>query len=211
MKRFLATLPSLLATFVFVLSAQGADESPAVKAHFVDRNDPAVKDVLRYGINAINRVGVSLVREVNTAMAQGGPEGAVDVCHLKGLPLVNGLVAGMPRITALKRTSFKVRNPANRPDEADQLALDQVKYLLDHGDEVPPLLVQRVEPAAGNPEWRVYKPVAVMPQCLACHGDPAGQPAGLRAKLTELYPEDQAVGYNTGDWRGLIRVTVADE
>jgi hypothetical protein len=49
-----------------------------------------------------------------------------------------------------------------------------------------------------------------MPKCLACHGDSAGQSEALKTKLAALYPGDKASNYSAGEWRGLIRVTVAD-
>ena len=47
----------------------------------------------------------------------------MEVCHLKALPLTGEIIAGMPRSTAVKRTSLKLRNPANAPDEYEQRAL----------------------------------------------------------------------------------------
>jgi hypothetical protein len=202
--RLLAALLSL--PLLAVANADG----DALKARLVDDGNPEAAEVRKVGEDAINRLATTLVREVTAAMAKEGPAGAVDTCHLKAVPLTNGTVAGLPRIVAMKRTSLKLRSPANAPDAADKLVLDHIQQLLDDGDPPPPLLVQRVEPTGAAPEWRVYKPIGMMPKCLACHGDPEGQPDALRAKLAERYPEDQATGYNTGEWRGLIRVTVAD-
>lgn len=202
----------LLIMPVALLCTARAETSPGeLKAHFVSDNSPAVRDMLRYANYAINRIGVSLVREVNSALAKSSPEDAVDVCHLKDLPMVKGTVAGMPRITSIKLTSLKVRNPANQADAAEQQALDRIQYLLDHGDSPPDLLIQRVEPANEPAEWRVYKPLGLMNQCAACHGDPAEESDALKAKLHKLYPNDQASGYQPGQWRGVIRVTVADK
>jgi len=205
--RFLATL-----ALTAVLPALGAaaDGAPAIKARFVTDDTAEVTEVRRLGEDAINRLAVTLVREVAGALAKDGPEAAVDVCHLKNLPMTNGTVAGLPRITAVKRTSLKLRNPANAPDAADQLALDYIRQQMENGDAPSALLVQRVEPPAAPPEWRVYKPLGVTTSCLVCHGDPAEQSPALRAKLNALYPADQATGYNAHEWRGLIRVTVAD-
>ncbi len=187
-----------------------AVEAPAVSARLVTDTTPEVAEVRRLGESAINRLAGSLLREVTTATAKGGPEGAVEVCHLRSLPITHGTVAGLPRITAVKRTSLKLRSPSNAPDAAEQQVLAHIDRLLARGDVPPSLLVQRVEPAQAAPEWRVYKPVAVAPACLQCHGDPAAQSETLRAKLKQYYPDDQAVGYKAGEWRGVIRVTVAD-
>lgn len=208
MKPRLQPLVTLLFATPFLTLA--AEDAAGFKARLVDDLSPEVAEIRKLGENAINRLAVTLVREVTRATANGGPEGAVDVCHLKALPITQGTVAGMPRITAVKRTSLKLRSPANAPDAAEQLVLEHVRKLLEYGDAPPPLLVQRVEPAGAAPEWRVYKPLGVMPQCAVCHGDPAGQSDALRAKLREHYPDDAASGYQAGEWRGLIRVTVAD-
>lgn len=198
----------LLAAPLAALSA-GAAES-AVKSTFITTDTPESAEVRKLGENAINRMAVSLVREVNIALANGGPDRAVDVVHLRDVPMTNGTVAGMPRITALKRTSLRLRSPMNAPDAADQLALEEVLRQLQSGDAAPSVLVQRAEIPPAAPEWRVYKPVGIMPKCLACHGDPAEQSETLRAILRHYYPEDQATGYAPGAWRGVLRVTVAD-
>lgn len=203
-------LPLLFALLpaVGALSALAGDDS--IKARFVADDSPEAAEVRQLGEDAINRLATTLVREVTTAMAKEGPAGAVEVCHLKAVPITNGTIAGLPRITALKRTSLKLRSPANAPDAAEKLVLDHIRQLLENGDPPPPLLVQRVEAPNAAPEWRVYKPIGMLPKCLACHGDPEGQADALRTKLAERYPADQAIGYGPGEWRGLIRVTVAD-
>lgn len=198
-----------IALLSFPLSILAGDAGDPIKARLVNDGDPEAAEVRRLGEDAINRLATTLVREVTAAMAKDGPASAVDVCHLKAVPLTNGTVAGLPRIVAMKRTSLKLRSPANAPDPAEKLVLDHIQQLLDDGDPPPPLLVQRVEAPGAAPEWRVYKPIGMMPKCLACHGDPERQPDALRAKLAERYPDDQATGYNAGEWRGLIRVTVA--
>lgn len=207
--RYKALAALLIATPLTCLWA-AVEGNGTVKASFVEADTPEVAEIRKLGENAINRLATTLVREVTAAMAKDGPEGAVDVCHLKAVPITNGTVAGMPRITAMKRTSLKLRSPANAPDAAEKLVLDHIQQLLDNGDSPPSLLVQRVEAPPATPEWRVYKPLGIMPKCLACHGDPAGQSAALQAKLSTHYPTDKATGYKAGEWRGLIRVTVAD-
>jgi len=114
----------------------------------------------------------------------------------------------MPQIKAAKRTSFQVRNPANAPDAAEKLALDHVQREIDGSNAPPKILVQRID-REGKIEWRVYRPIGLLPNCVICHGDADSMPSALRATLEIRYPEDKAVGYSAGQWRGLIRVTVA--
>lgn len=191
------------------LSLVTAADSPGLTAHFADPEGAENAEVRRIGEQAINRLAFTLVNEVRVAMSKGGAEKAVDQCHLKALPLTGEIVKGMPRVTAVKRTSLKVRNPANTPDAADKLALEKVERDIERG-VLPKVLLQRVEPAGGKPEWRVYRPVGVSAECMACHGPTESMSAELQKLLKERYPSDQATGYAAGQWRGLIRVSVGE-
>jgi hypothetical protein len=210
------TMLSVVALAAAPASLTAADPAPgspaalsAPPAEFIDPEAPEVAEIRAVGERAINRLAMTLVNEVSNAVAKGGVEGAVEVCHLKALPLTGEIIAGMPRITAVKRTSLRLRNPANAPDSADTLALQRVEKEIEAG-KPPKLVVQRLDLDGGKREWRVYRPLGLLPQCVECHGPREQQPAALRAKLEQLYPNDQAVGYLAGHWRGLIRVSVSD-
>jgi hypothetical protein len=184
-----------------------------VRTEVVEANTPELIALRDTGAQATAAVGMRLVTELTAAMQAGGPLAAVEVCHLKALPLTEPTPAQRATVTALKRTSLRLRNPANRPDAAEADALTHVASLLTAGKPLPAVFLQRVNAApatpAAAPEWRVYRPVMIQPACLACHGDPAKQPAELRALLAQKYPADTATGYDTGEWRGLIRATLA--
>lgn len=209
MKSKVQNLACLLLTAPLALISLGAAESP-VKSTFITQDTPESAEVRKLGESAINRMAVSMVREVSVALATGGAERAVDTVHLKDIEMVNGTVAGMPRITGMKRTSLRIRSKVNAPDAADLLALEEVQRQLQTGEAAPSVLVQRAEVPPAAPEWRVYKPIGTLPKCLGCHGDPAEQSETLRAILRHYYPDDQATGYAAGTWRGVLRVTVAD-
>lgn len=193
--------------------ATAASSTPSAPAAsdsvFVDVDAADVREVRLLGEKAITRVGMSLVSEVSASVSKDGPDKAVEVCHLKALPLTGEIIAGMPRITAVKRTSLKLRNPANAPDEYEQRALERFRRKLEDGAP-PSVLVQRIDHPDTKPEWRVYRPVVVLQQCVTCHGPVENQSPALRATLQQRYPQDQAVGYKLHDWRGLVRVTVGD-
>ncbi|MBI5766549.1 MAG: DUF3365 domain-containing protein [Verrucomicrobia bacterium] len=196
----------LACTAALVFGAEPA--APALNATFVDPAAREVAEIRSVGETAINRLAFTMVNELNTALAKGGIESAIELAHLKNLPKTGDRVTGLPRIKTIKLTSFRLRAGNNAPDAADQLALDQVLKELSSDAGPPKVLVQRIGAPGTAAEWRVYRPVGVMPVCMKCHGDVAEQPADLRAKLGRLYPTDQATGYRVGEFRGLLRVTV---
>ena len=214
MKSLLLLVPLFIAAAHAASNVPPASASPPaasdLKAAFVDPNSQEVAEIRTLGERAINRVGVSMVNEATAAVAKQGAQKALDVCHLKTLPKTGKVIDDMPRITAVKRTSLQLRSPANAPDAADQLALKKVQFDLEHDQTPPKVLIQRIDLPGGQREWRVYRPIGVRPECLACHGARENLSPDLRKRLEELYPNDQAVGYSAGQWRGLIRATVAE-
>ena len=199
---------TILAGVAFSVCVHAQD---APRAVIVVPSTPAQIEIQRIGETAIDRLAVSMVNEVRSALGGGEPEDAVDICHLKALPTTPGaIINGMPRILAVKFTSLKLRASEDMPDASDKLALDYIDHALNNGNAAPTVVVQRVDTPDSPPEWRVYKPIGITSNCLVCHGDPAEQSPRLRGKLKAMYPDDQATGFKAHDWRGVIRVTVAD-
>lgn len=165
-------------------------------------------ELLRAGDEAAAALSSRLSSALVAAMADGGPLAAIHLCHDQALPLTTGPLEGFPNVLALKRTSLRLRNPANAPDAAEQQALAHADALLAKGEK-PMTFAQRVPASANHPEeLRVYRPIHVQPACLTCHGSMDTQPAPLRAALAQRYPADAAHGYRNGEWRGLVRVTL---
>ncbi len=183
---------------------------PALRAEIVAASAPEVAAIRRAGEKATAALSQRLLTELTVALGTGGPENAVDFCHLQVPALTKPQAADQPEIVAVKRTSRRLRNAANAPDAAEQLVFRHVEEQLARGEPPPALFVQRIETEGSpTPEWRVYRSVVVQPACLACHGPNDQLPAVLRDALHQRYPQDAATGYRTGDWRGLIRATVA--
>jgi len=156
----------------------------------------------------IQQVATNMTGEVQQLLATKGAEAAIDLVHLQNLKLP-AAAAGKPQVITVKRTSLRVRQPTNVPDSADLAALLSIQTELMDGNSPPKLLIQQVEAAGSSPaEWRVYRPIGVSAQCLACHGPVASLSEGVRARLAKLYPEDKAVDYAPSDWRGVIRVSI---
>lgn len=179
-----------------------------MKMAWVDSDDASTSEIREFGSRLIDRIGGSLMTEVARTVAKSGLETAAEELHLQKLELPAPL-PGKPKVTAIKRTSYRIRSPLNKPDAADQAALAFIRNELNEGNSPPRVLVQRVE-APGHPaEYRVYKPIALMPECLLCHGSADSIQPGVRLVIERRFPEDRALDYNAYDWRGVIRVSLA--
>ncbi len=123
--------------------------------------------------------------------AADGPPGAIEVCATLA-PALAGEVAAEHGL-ALGRTSWRLRNPANRPPAwAAPLVADR-----------PEAEVLARLPGGG---LGVLLPIRVAPACTVCHGQ-AVAPA-VREALARRYPDDQATGFAPGDLRGWFWVEV---
>lgn len=197
--------PVVLVGLCAVLCAQ-EPAPPELKFAWAPEDDPMTATVRSAGDRLIDRIGGSLMVEVERTLATKGLDEAVELLHLKNLAPPKPL-DGKPRVTAIKMTSLRVRDPKNTPDAADLAALDLVRVALQSGEAPPKIIVQKVEPAGAPTEWRVYRPIAVNPKCLLCHGSTESLQPQVQHVIERLYPEDKANGYQAWEWRGLIRVS----
>lgn len=200
-------LPRLLGVFLGVSAFAAEPVTPETTYTWMDQNDPATAEITSLGTRYLDQVGANLVTEVTRTLAANGAGAAVDKLHLPNLTLPPAQ-PGKPHVTAVKRTSLYLRNPANAPDAADRAALDKIYFALRAGDAPPKLIFQKVETPGAATEWRLYRPVVTLPSCVQCHGPADQVSASVRVALQRRFPEDQAVGYAAGEWRGLLRVSI---
>jgi hypothetical protein len=142
----------------------------------------------------------TLKGELMQAMQAGGPVNAVGVCKLRA-PAIAAEV-GERKGWDAGRTSLKLRNPANAPDDWERTGLENFERRKQAGEDPATLEYHAVTEQDGKPVFRYMKAIPTAELCLACHGetiDPA-----VEAKLAELYPGDQARGYKVGDIRGAF-------
>ena len=133
-------------------------------------------------------------RDLQAALRQGlaeGPEQAIRVCRLEAPRIASALSTEDVRVG---RTSHKLRNPRNAPKPW------MVPLLAEY--RANPKQAQPRAVALENRRVGYAEPIFVQPPCLTCHGDDIPQP--VRERLAELYPEDRATGFRSGDFRGMF-------
>lgn len=182
-----------------VLAAAGACDRPEAVPE--PDPDPAVRET---GAEAARQLREGLVRRLAAALDSAGPVAAIEVCSRDAMMLTDSIARAAGDGIAVKRTTDRVRNPRNAPDELERQALARFQADLAAGRPLPGYFVQ----SAGAEGMRYYEPLRTAPLCLQCHGNVDDMDPAVRAVLAERYPQDRAVSYGEGDFRGLIRVTV---
>jgi len=176
-------LALLLAGFVAVTDAAAAESDRAAEGRAIAAG-----------------FGAELRTALQSAMAEGGPLAAIQVCN-EDAPRI-ARAAAESSGAEVGRTSTRLRNPANRPDAHEQAVLESFAAELSAGaPESPPWQLDTL------PDGRVrfMSAIMVQPQCLGCHGENLAAP--VAEVIDRLYPEDQARGYQPGELRGAFTIT----
>jgi hypothetical protein len=188
-----------------ILISTGCQEPPK------DNLIPAAKrvQIQQTGDTVSKKLLQTLKQELLSAIKSGGPQNAISVCNTRALQLTTQLADSSDLPLNVKRVSSRYRNPANAPDEHELRALEHYRDQLENGDTTGYFI--RPANISGIPHYDYYKPLFIQPLCLNCHGDPETISAAVSESIDQLYPGDRATGYDIGDFRGLIRVRIADE
>lgn len=170
-----------------------------------DSTDPAeltTEQIIERGGEIAGKSQSALASTLVAQIEKSGFEGAVSFCHVNASPIVDSLEAAHD--VKIRRTSFRHRNPNNEPDELDRDVLSIFEEKSESGEDLTPVVKTDSEAI------RYYQPIMVMPLCTNCHGMPGEiLTADLHALILDEYPDDEAVGYEVGDFRGAWVVEFA--
>ena len=159
------------------------------------------KAALQLGDGIADKLMQSLGSKLKTALQAGGPAHALEVCKQLAEPSTEMVSSEFEGIK-VSRVSLKPRNQANAPDELDKEILTKWQQQIDAGGTVPKSELHYRDDSTAV----FYRPIMTQEVCMNCHGEPEAFPQQLTARLNELYPDDQATGYQTGQLRGAFRV-----
>jgi hypothetical protein len=134
--------------------------------------------------------------ELQAALGKGLAKGvleAVSACKIEAPDIADGLSTEGIRVG---RTSQRLREPTNTAP--DWVAPILQSYLAD------PLELSAIEIPLTDGRMGYVEPIIMQPMCSLCHG--VNIAPDVRAKIDTLYPEDQAVGFQVGELRGVFWV-----
>ncbi|RIX48231.1 MAG: DUF3365 domain-containing protein [Rhodocyclales bacterium GT-UBC] len=154
---------------------------------------------------AVLPVVPKVVGAMQEAVAAQGVAGAIPVCK----ELAPNLIEEKRRETGwdIRRVSLKARNPGRAtPDAWEVRQLADFNIRAANGEKPETLEKGEIVQIDGKPVFRYIKALPTAEVCLKCHGPSETLDAGLKAKLTESYPHDQATGYSKGEIRGGLTV-----
>ena len=145
---------------------------------------------LAHGAKLLAPFKHDLQQALKSGLAEG-PAAAIQVCRVKAPGIADALSVDGVRIG---RSSHKLRNPDNTaPDWAKPI----MQSYLDDVSNREPRVVE-----LGDDRWGYVEPILVQPLCLTCHGSQLAPE--VTERIAELYPDDEATGFEAGDFRGVF-------
>nr|WP_296748987.1 DUF3365 domain-containing protein [Thioalkalivibrio sp.] len=151
---------------------------------------------------AVQEFASTLQGALMSAMQEGGPLKAIEVCQQRAPEIASDISSETG--WSVGRTSLKLRNPDNAPDEWERAVLKD--FDAQHAAGVPAAELSRHEVVQDGDDtvFRFMRAIPTGGACLTCHGSELG--GDIKHALERLYPEDQATGYSAGDVRGAFTI-----
>ena len=161
-------------------------------------------DLLTEARKVATMVPPKLFAVLTTEIEKGGPEGAIGVCREKAPEMAKA--ASEQTGWAIRRVSLNNRNPKAVPDAWERAVLEDFDRRAAAGESPATLEKGELVTEEGRKSYRYMKALPTLDLCLKCHGPQAGLTPAVKAKLSELYPQDKATGYSVGQIRGAMTI-----
>lgn len=143
-----------------------------------------------------------LQSELMDAMKTGGAIGAIGVCQ-QAAPAIAAALS-KEHAVLVRRVSQKPRNPGAAIDGRVVQEMAILARTPFDGAGNPSVREWTDKDGEGETHWLRAIPMKKEP-CTACHGTNIAPE--VKAKLAELYPNDQATGFKPGELRGAILIS----
>ena len=159
---------------------------------------------MKWGDEISTEAQQQLINALQKAIEEKGVPGAVEFCNVQALPILQSV--SEKHGVSIRRASNRYRNPQDKPTEEEKGILEAYEYNAENELPLEPS-IQKFE----NGEVYLYTKAIKIPNgmCLNCHGQ-AGTDISLETQkaLSDLYPQDNAIGHKIGDLRGMWSIRI---
>ncbi len=163
------------------------------------------KEIKQEAKIAIMKMGKALKTNMKKNLKAGGVLQAASFCLQNASEIEKKVNDSYPKGITVKRVSLKYRNPANKPSIDEEKVLKQIQSDVEAKKEIPKMIVKEVS----KNSYKVYKPIFINKDvCLVCHGSKQVRDKEAYKLIKEKYPNDKAVDYKKGDFRGAFVVDI---
>ena len=145
--------------------------------------------------------------QLQSAMKDGGPAAAMEVCQAVAQSMTTEYSAEIGEGFSIYRTALKLRNPANKPNPDERAWMETTAQYSTGESPIAPY-DKVITNDDYDRELLYWTPIYVAPVCLTCHGGTEQIPDDVEVLLGVRYPDDAAIDFVVGDFRGIVGVKV---
>lgn len=201
MKPFLSLLTILLIASSVLVGCNDKNEDTRKEVSFTEAER---SDLKAKGMQLAGETQKVLGSNLMKAISEGGPVNALEFCNISAHPLTDSMATALK--AHITRVTDQPRNPDNAANDSQLTYIASAKQKLAAGKKVDPELSVIDGMVTG------YYPIITNQMCMQCHGSEIEQiDKNTLAKISELYPDDEATGYGVGELRGIWVVEMGIE
>ncbi len=152
---------------------------------------------------AIRVVGGAFMQTLKAKVREGGLSNAATFCSAHTDDLYNEVSKNLDEGVSVKRITDKPRNMQNMATDEQLLVLKEIQRKFNNNERIGMVVKQKSEN-----HYQVYKPIIMMAKCLNCHGDSKTINKEAYEIVSKKYPQDMAINYKAGDFRGAFLVDI---
>ena len=181
---------------------QKKQDTKSITTEEVKKEEAVVnEDYLQKGKIIAKSTGKVLKGKLKAAIKSGGLKNGINVCNGVAQNLMDSM--SIVHNVKIKRTSLKLRNLDDAPNQEELAILSQYHRDIAKGKKIKP----RVRKAQDGIHF--YAPIFVEDVCLNCHGV-IGQKLKpeVYKEIKKFYPKDEAINYKKGDLRAMWSIVM---
>ncbi|MFC1685182.1 DUF3365 domain-containing protein [Pseudomonadota bacterium] len=188
------TLLSCLGVLLLLISIANASGDTLVKL-----TPEEEQKLVAIGDKAAKLVSQRLVKTISADIKAVGIAEAARGWS-KSVGIINDTADSFNLGMKIRRPTFQYRNPINKPDAIDQVALN----FFQAPESSDAKYFARKVMGENNIRYIYYKPMYVNKKCLLCHSQNMAE--DVKAVIKEKYPNDLSGDLRLGAFRAAIRV-----
>ncbi|WP_085297998.1 Tll0287-like domain-containing protein [Cognaticolwellia mytili] len=188
-------------TFIFLVS--WSLSTFAKGETLIELSQQEDKILSNIGDKAASKVSKTLMATMLADIKSLGLVGAAQGWS-KSVNIINQTAESFNLGMKIKRPTYQYRNPINRPDDIDKVALN---FFLSDASENEKYFSRKVEGEEGY-RYFYYQPMYVKKKCLLCHSEDMNEE--LKAVIDKKYPNDHSGALELAQLRALIRIELPE-
>lgn len=160
--------------------------------------------IAKIGKAASSTLSNTLIGKMKKQMKTKDKIAMVNFCQEQAEEITKGVNELLPEGIKVRRSTKNYRNPLNKPNDVDLLAIEHFENLVKENQSLK--RVHKIIKTKTGCNY--YRPIIVQQKCMTCHTSQDKMDPNIKAAIAKLFPNDKAHGYKKGDLRGVFVVEI---